>query len=600
LAAVVCGGAVAQQALARAASGQEDRHVFQLLMQKLGFAPADASFDAFLYLQSPEFGFLDMQYVQEASWALALPAAGLASVLVLLGLVRRRLLPICCSQRHPSQSKPAEPGRGGGEAGRAGKKGRGGGGGPAKQKKGEANLVVQEADADSQAYWSAWIAELLFLIALIMLAALVNRLRVLAAPILCLVGSLAASPRLWGEALCHRWPLTLLAHILGLVLLAAPPQLSGAVERMRQVGEMQVDNDMYELVQWANQSLPAGTLFMADMTMAAKFRMISPGVRVGNHPQYESLTSRQRNRAYYRTFTCASPVRVHEVLSQYGVTHVLLNANACRARIGKLDPFHEDADKCGQVPAAKLRQKTFCWAGFLSAPPGLFDLAFRNAVYTVLRLGNASDSRGKRSQAKDIASVSTWRPWLAGLKDGLAARGLAHAAARWPQTFGGFDVAEAMQRRAEELAPEDPLVVLQRGELQLLAKDARAAHESMARAAKLAGKEARDRGTASLEDLYRVYSVWKELLIKQRDGAREHVRRLAKSLRGHLEAAHNAFDLCDLAGWLHDLGDKSLARELWVAAKGASRYDQCVREDWARWEGQEPSQKDLWRAFLRL
>uniref|UniRef100_A0A7S0FKZ6 Uncharacterized protein n=1 Tax=Pyrodinium bahamense TaxID=73915 RepID=A0A7S0FKZ6_9DINO len=329
--------------------------------------------------------------------------------------------------------------------------------------------------------------------------------------------------------------------------------------------------------------------------MAAKFRMISPTVKVGNHPQYESITSRQRNRAYYRTFTCASPQTVHEVLSQYGVTHILLNANACRARIGKLDAFHDAADHCGKASIAELRGRTFCWAGFLAQPPGLFELAFRNAVYTVLQLGNAPAGArsGKRPPTKDITSVSTWRPWLAGLKDASAARGLARAAARWPRAYGGMDVAEAMQRRAEELAPEDPIVVLERGELQLHTGDARKAHESMAKAASLAKK-------ASLEDLHLVYTVWKEVLIKQRGNARETVKKLARSLRGHLEASFNAFDLCDLAGWLQDLGERSLASELWAAAKNISRYDQCVREDWARWEGKELTKSDLWKAFLRL
>merc|ERR1712107_414567 len=71
---------------------------------------------------------------------------------------------------------------------------------------------------------------------------------------------------------------------------------------------------------WANRTLTDRALVMADMTMAAKFRMISPTIKVANHPQYESVTSRKRNRDYYRTFTCATPSKVHQVLSQYGVT----------------------------------------------------------------------------------------------------------------------------------------------------------------------------------------------------------------------------------------------------------------------------------------
>merc|ERR1712099_81422 len=95
-------------------------------------------------------------------------------------------------------------------------------------------------------------------------------------------------------------------------------------------------------------------------------------------------------------------------------------------------------------------------------------------------------------------------------------------------------------------------------------------------------------GKAEPEDLHSIYMVWKDILMKQGKGSSlARVKRLAKSLRAHYEATYNAFDLCDIAGWLHDWGEKPYAAGLWEAAKNVSKYDQCVREDWAKWEGRE-------------
>jgi len=590
----VCSGAVVQQMLKQVASEQEDRHVLQLLLQKLGLASPAASFDAFLYLQSPEFGFLSMQYVREASSALVVPAAGLASMLILAAVVRRRLVPGLRRQQAAASQAPRAKGDGKRQQVSASP-------GP-KQKSGAPLRGADNAlaaAAEERAPWSAWVAQLLFLVALLLLAGLVNRLRVVAAPALCIVGSLAASPLLWAEAAGRGRATWSLAHALGVALVVAPPHFSGAAYRVLEVGEMLVDEDMYELVRWVNESLPAGALFAADMTMAAKFRMISPTVRVANHPQYESVTSRQRNRAYYRTFTCASPGRVHKVLSRYGVTHVLLNANACRARMGKLDAFVHSADQCGQLPNAELQQKTFCWGGFLSQQPGVFEMVFRNPIYTVLRLGDPTAGRGSARSATGMASSSTWRPWLAGTGDFLAARALARAAASWPQKYGGFEVAEVMLDRANELAGDDPIVVLQRGKLQTLRGDEKGAYDSMAEAAKRAGKAARSSGASRPEDMFQVYHAWKKALMNR--GAKRGLatlQRLARSLRPHLERTSDAFNLCDLAGWLKDWGDMAQGAEFWAAAKAVSLYDSCVREDWASWEGRELTTKDTWRAFL--
>merc|ERR1712087_382012 len=145
---------------------------------------------------------------------------------------------------------------------------------------------------------------------------------------------------------------------------------------------------------------------------------------------------------------------------------VLLNTNACRARMGKLDAFHEDPDKCGKVSQEVLRKKTFCWGGFLADSSSQFELVFRNPIYTVLRLTGAAASQG-RSRKVDFDSSSTWNHWLEGVQGQSAARALARAAGRWPKSYGGFDVAQVMQAKAEKLAPQDPIVLLQRGELDL-------------------------------------------------------------------------------------------------------------------------------------
>jgi len=537
-------GAIGHQLLSVLASGQEDQHVLQLLLEKLGLAPPNGSFDAFLYLQSPEFLFLDWRYVDEA-WTCGVVPAFCVAVLLFVVAAWRRGQALDC----PSSATDVP--------------------------------------------WAAWASQILFAIALCLLACLVSRLRVLAAPILCIVASLAGSQSLWVEATVRRRTVGIVGGCLCLALVVLPPLLSGAPARVSQVSEVMPDVDMRELVEWANRTLTDRALVMADMTMAAKFRMISPTIKVANHPQYESVTSRKRNRDYYRTFTCATPSKVHQVLSQYGVTHVLLNANACRARVGKLDAFHEPADQCGTVPMTDVRKRSFCWGGWISHSPGLFTLAFRNPVYTVLQVSiDAGKSRTRRGGA--LTDVGTWKQWLPHLDDG-AARGLARSAVDWPSKYGGFEVAELMMSFAEERAPEDPIVLLQRGRLQLALSDKRAAHESMSRAAKLAGRAAVAAGKAEAGDLLSIYSEWKNHL-----GAKDKklLRKLARSLSDHLEATHNAFDLCDTAAMLTQLGERPLAKQFWNAAKGISRFDQCVREDWASWEGQVMSDWDVWGAFF--
>jgi len=582
-------GAGGQQLLARVASTKEDQHVLELLLQKLGIIPPFASFDASLYLSSPEFGFLSMHHVWAAASAGSLPAAVAAAAMIVVGLLRRRILPsICCRKQ----------GSGGANAALHGKSG------SSNTQKPDAAAAAAAAMPSAEPPWSAWTAQVMFLIALVLLAVLVNRLRVLAAPILCLVGSLLASPSLLSEAVCRHWSACWIARVLGLVLTVAPIYTTGVPERVLQVGMMEPDGDMHELVQWANRSLGSEAIVMADMTLAAKLRMISPALRVANHPQYESVSSRARNRAYYLTFTCAAPERVYAALAKYGTTHVVLNANACRSRIATQDPFHAEADRCkGNKDDAEVHRKTFCWAGFL-AKPGLFTLAFRSAIYTVLRLGNSTDATsdgatGKRAPGADINSVGTWRPWLGAFSDAAGARGLAIAAGRWQKMYGGFGVAQAMLQKAEGLLPEDPIVVLQRGQLQRIQRDEEAAYRSMEQAARLAGKEAQAAGKATPEDLHVVYTIWRELLFQQGHSARAHVKRIAKSLRHYLVASGNAWDLCDLAGWLQELKEPFSA-ELWQAAKNVSMFDSCVREDWSRWEGRKFTNIDTWRAFLGL
>jgi len=444
--------------------------------------------------------------------------------------------------------------------------------------------------ADVEILWSAWTTQLLFLIALAALACLVNRLRVLTAPLLCIVGSVVVSPSLCAELFGRHWLVPVICFFTGSALCFVAFSDGETLDRALTVQEFQSDYDMRELVQCMNQSLSSDSLLMADMTMTAKTRLISPNVHVGNHPQYESKTSRHKNRIYYRTFTCASPETVHSLLVQYNVTHVLLNANACKARIGKLDAFHDKPDQCGKVDAARLQQRSFCWGGWLSSSPGLFELAFRNPIYTILRVGNATKGSARKGRAtKDFVDPSTWRPWLAGLKGRAAARAIARSAADWPKKYGGWDVAELMQSRAEELSPKDPIVILQRGQMQALQGDKTAAYKTMSRAAKAA---------AETKALYRVYQAWKSMLGDQQDIPR--VKKLAKALKPQLEASRNAFDLCDLAAWMKEWGEPALASELWKGAKNASRYDECVREEWAKFEGRPLTQMEIRRAFLGL
>jgi len=584
-------GSFAQQLLARLASDQAEAHILQLLLQKLGLSPPDISFDAFLYLQSEEFGFISMHYVQEAIAAGVLPSAGLSLLLLVVAALRRRLIPWFRDHRvgdAPDVSSMRLKTSGGKH-----------------NKKSQIPAGSQRNDLTSdQEYaicWGSWATETLFVAALVILACLVNRLRVLAAPVLCILGSMVASPLLWAEVVYRGRGSSWLAHGLALPLLAMPFYGTGILERPLKVQDFSADPDMRELVIWANNTLSEDTLLMADMTLSAKLRLISPKIRVGNHPQYESATSRQRNRDYYRTFSCAPPQSVHEVLSHYGVTHVLLNANACRSRMGKLDPFHDEADHCGNAPKQTLQVQgmTFCWGGFLSQGPGLFELAFRNPIYTVLRLsrpGMATSASGSGERPSrsitNIASTAVWRPWLVGLRGRAVARAIARAASDWPKKYGGFEVAELMQKKAEALLPGDAIVSLQRAQLHMSRGDEQAAHKGMlhaAEAAQVAGKP---------KVLFQVFLRWKKLLSQH--GSLSMVKHIAKYLQPFLVATRDAWELCDLSSWIAEMGDQSYAAELWEAAKNASLYDGCVREDWSRWEGRALTTVDTWKLFLGI
>lgn len=146
-----------------------------------------------------------------------------------------------------------------------------------------------------------------------------------------------------------------------------------------------------------------------------------------------------------------------------------------------------------------------------------------------------------------------------------------------------------MLSHAEDLSAKDPIVIVQRGEMQALRGDKAAAFKSMSRAAKAAG---------DTKALYRVYLAWKNMLSERQD--LETLKRLVKLLRPQFEASRNAWDLCDLATWLKEWGDRSLSSELWKAAKNASRYDECVREDCEHWEGRALTRTETRRAFLGL
>eukprot|EP00929_Paragymnodinium_shiwhaense_P094873 TRINITY_DN55705_c0_g1_i1.p1 TRINITY_DN55705_c0_g1~~TRINITY_DN55705_c0_g1_i1.p1 ORF type:complete len:909 (-),score=199.11 TRINITY_DN55705_c0_g1_i1:41-2767(-) len=586
LAAVVVGG-ISQQILAAQVSQEEASHVLQLLLQKLGLAAKDASFDAFLYLQDPEFGFLSERYAREAISVGLLPASGAALVLWLVAVMRRKFLPWL----RPAGASPAPAPVSSNTKKKAQDK--------TQNRKGNNNAGTRQPsasdDAADDAPWAAWAVQLLFAVALVLLACLVNRLRVLAAPALAIVASLAGSPELWREAIVRWRGIAAVAHLASLALVVWPLYYSETIDRAVQVGQFNWDKDMRELVDWANETMPSGSFFMADMTMAAKFRLINPQISVVNHPQYESKTSRKRNRDYYITFTCASPEKVHQVLSQYNVTYVLLNANACRARIGKLDAFHGEAEKCGAASAQELQARTFCYGGFLRQKTSLFKLEFRNPVYTVLRLQDASTATTpwKGQETPRIGSAATWKPWLKGLHGKGAARAIARAAVDWPRRYGGRDVSEAMLKKAEDLAPDDPLVRLQKG---LLVKDSSPsqAETFFGEAAKLSAD------VDAPTQIFEVFVAWKDLLASKKSNMKK-VETLSRQMLPHLVATRNAFDMCDVASILQGWGSRDrITSELWSAAKNASKYDSCVREDWKNWEGHELSVSDTRRIFLGL
>merc|ERR1712216_359051 len=234
----VGGGAVCWQLLTRWASDQEEAHVLQLLMQKLGFAPASSSFDAFLYLQDPQFGFLPKELVYEAAHAGALSASTLSLLIFVLAGVRRLLLPRvfkCHDASHGIMSRGC-------------------------------SMSNSEPSSHSQTIldkrslhipWASWVAQFLFLIALALLALLVNRLRVITAPFLCVLGAMVASPLLWKEAFGRHWFFHLVSCVVGAGFMVLPFYGTEVIDRALHVREFQADYDMRELVQWISLCLLA-------------------------------------------------------------------------------------------------------------------------------------------------------------------------------------------------------------------------------------------------------------------------------------------------------------------------------------------------------
>ncbi|XP_067888697.1 dpy-19-like 1, like isoform X2 [Heterodontus francisci] len=215
------------------------------------------------------------------------------------------------------------------------------------------------------------------LVAFIVLAILIMRLKLFLTPHMCIMASLICSRQLfsWVRSKSHH-------QIIVCVLLAAMA-LQGAINLKEQwsiIGEFS-NFPQEELLEWIKENTKKDAVFAGAMPTMASIKL-STGRPIVNHPHYEDAGLRERTKQVYAMYSRKSAEEVKLGLIRLGVDYFIFEDSWClrKTRPGCSMPEIwdvEDEHNAMKTPLCSILSKS---------PAPHFTPVFQNDVYKVLKI----------------------------------------------------------------------------------------------------------------------------------------------------------------------------------------------------------------------
>ncbi|KAG7298571.1 hypothetical protein JYU34_018212 [Plutella xylostella] len=223
------------------------------------------------------------------------------------------------------------------------------------------------------------------MVAFMIMAVMIMRLKLLFVPHMCLVASLVVT---FEMEKFKRWPRAgaTLRSLFFTVLFAmiAWKAYTNVQGQMKNLGEFS-DLQLEELLQWISQT-PAAPVFAGPVPVTSAV-LLSARRPIVNHPHYENKEARARTYAVYKTYGKFSPLELYVELSRLKVTHLIVDRDYCYGS-GMSDNCTFESIWDREAPAA-AGEPRLCHL-LLTSRVDHFYSVFRNHKYSVFKIHDFS------------------------------------------------------------------------------------------------------------------------------------------------------------------------------------------------------------------
>ncbi|XP_072905944.1 dpy-19-like 1, like isoform X1 [Hemitrygon akajei] len=236
---------------------------------------------------------------------------------------------------------------------------------------------LQITEENRSATQGELVYHVLQLVAFILLAILIMRLKLFLTPHLCLMASLICSRQLlW-------WIRTKSLHQIFVCVILAAMAVQGAMNLKEQwsiIGEFS-NFPQEELLEWIKENTKKDAVFAGAMPTMASIKL-STGRPIVNHPHYEDSGLRQRTKQVYAMYSRKSAEEVKNGLIRMGVDYFIFEDSWClrKTREGCSMPEIwdvEDVENAKKTPLCSMVSQS---------PTPHFIPVFQNDVYKVLKM----------------------------------------------------------------------------------------------------------------------------------------------------------------------------------------------------------------------
>ncbi|XP_067837929.1 dpy-19-like 1, like isoform X2 [Heptranchias perlo] len=215
------------------------------------------------------------------------------------------------------------------------------------------------------------------LVAFVVLAVLIMRLKLFLTPHMCIMASLICSRQLFS------WITNKSHHQIIVCVILAAMAVQGAINLKEQwsiIGEFS-NFPQEELLEWINENTKKDAVFAGAMPTMASIKL-STGRPIVNHPHYEDAGLRERTKHVYAMYSRKSAEEVKNGLLRLGVDYFIFEDSWClrKTRPGCSMPEIWDVEDLQNV------RKTPLCSILSKSPAPHFTPVFQNDVYKVFKI----------------------------------------------------------------------------------------------------------------------------------------------------------------------------------------------------------------------